>query len=242
METPFEKPPEGEKLLPQEAHAIEPKLQTSNFDCGQTCLDMLGYDGHNMFPKNEVSSSDLRSIPGAQEVTVLTGQEETLDYTYPHIWILLGKDKVAGAQHWAIRHGNKIYCPTVGTMDSDEYKKKYVAFVLQEFVIPLKGQKIPENYYKQHPSPMFEENTGTKPKTDRVLEKQENNITPIIEETYELFGRKVKYIAERTLPNGIKQFQVKYLDDPKIEFPKGKKGDREWYDDWQLRRLTRFKE
>lgn len=112
-----------------------------NFICGQTCLDMLGYDGHNMFPKNEVSSSDLRSIPGAQEVTVPVGQEETLDYTYPHIWILLGKDKVAGAQHWVIKHGSKIYCPTVGAMNSDEYKNKYVAFILQEFVIPFKGQK-----------------------------------------------------------------------------------------------------
>jgi len=166
METPFEKPPEPEreKLLPQETRVIESKLQTSNFDCGQTCLDMLGYDGHNMFPKKEVSSSDLLSIPGAQEVTVPVGQEETLNYTYPHIWILLGKDKVAGAQHWVIRHGNKIYCPTVGTMDFDEYKNKYVALILQEFVVPIKGQKVPDSYYKQHQMQSPESSTDTRPK------------------------------------------------------------------------------
>ena len=123
---------------------IEHKFQESPFDCGQTCLDMLGYDGHHMFPNREVTSSDLRSIPEAQEVTVPCGKEETLDYTYPHIWILLGKDKVAGAQHWIIRHGDKIYCPTVGTIDAQEYKDRYVAFVLQQFVVPFKGQTIPD--------------------------------------------------------------------------------------------------
>ena len=38
---------------------IKPMLQRSNYDCGQTALDMLGYDGHRMFPNGEVSSSNF---------------------------------------------------------------------------------------------------------------------------------------------------------------------------------------
>lgn len=129
---------------------ISTQLQKSNFDCGQTVLDMLGYKGHEMYPNNAVTSDKLRSLPGAKEVTLPVGQEEELDYNYPKVWIILGKDKVAGAQHWIIRHRNRIYCPTIGKMDVREYKKRYVAFVLQEFEIPVIGQQTPEEYYRQH--------------------------------------------------------------------------------------------
>lgn len=129
---------------------ISPKLQESNFDCGQTVLDMLGYKGHEMYPGHEISSSELRDIPGAREVTLPVGREEELDYNYPKVWIILGKDKVAGANHWVIRHKGKIYCPTIGEMDAEEYKRRYVSFVLQEFEIPVEGQQTPEEFYGQH--------------------------------------------------------------------------------------------
>lgn len=158
METPKEF---NEAFTKEEVLRIKQKLQRSNFDCGQTCLDMLGYDGHNMFPDQELSSSDLRTILGAQEVTVPVGQEETQDYTYPHIWIVLGKDKVAGALHCVIRHGDKIYCPTVGTVVAQEYKKQYVAFILQGYVVPFEGQSVPDSYNKQHQKKVLEDETKT---------------------------------------------------------------------------------
>ena len=125
-------------LLPREIK-IKLKIQSSNYACGQTCLDMLGYDGHKMFPGREVLSSDLRSIPGTREVTVPVGEEEKLDYSYPHIWILLGKGKEKVSPHMVIRHKDMIYCPTLGKMDAHKYKAQYVAAVLQEFIVPFKG-------------------------------------------------------------------------------------------------------
>ncbi len=238
METPKEL---NEALHSEEELRIKQKLQNSNFDCGQTCLDMLGYDGHELFPNQEVSSFDLRSIPGAQEVTVPAGQEETLDYTYPHIWILLGKDKVAGAQHWIIRHGDNIYCPTVGTMDAKEYKKKYVAFILQEFVVPFKGQKVPDGYCKKHQGNVIEEDAKTRLPTEMVSERVQELPEISIGQTYVLSGRKIRYTGDRTLSNGIKQFQVEYLDDPN-DGSEGKKGEKEWHGDWQIKRLSKLEE
>ncbi len=225
---------------PAETVMIIPKLQKTNYDCGQTCLDMLGYDGNKMFPGVEVSSSDLRSIPGAKDLTLPVGQEETLDYSYPHIWILLGKDKVAGAQHWVIRHGDKIYCPTVGVMDSKEYKNRYVAFILQIFVVPFKGQEVPYRYYKNHQSSIDNsnpENLNVKKSTTPNDNKLPN---PEVGKDYTLFGRKVRFIDTRTLPNGINQFQVEYLDDrgEKSDIQEAKKGDKEWHGHWRLDRLV----
>ena len=206
---------------------IKPMLQRSNYDCGQTALDMLGYDGHRMFPNGEVSSSDLKSIQGAKEVTVPVGQEETLNYSTPHIWILLGKDKVAGAQHWVIRHEDKIYCPTVGTMDAQEYKNRYVAFILQEFVVPFSGQKLTD--IVEDTKPQMVETNPTPEKVD----------SPQREKRYELFGRSVEYIGERTLGNGIRQFGVKYLDNPTRDgWPKEKIGEIGWHGDWQLSHVS----
>ena len=208
---------------------IKPILQRSNYDCGQTCLDMLGYDGHGMFPNEEVSSSDLRSIHGAREATVPIGQEETLDYSIPHIWILLGKDKVAGAQHWVIRHEDKIYCPTVGIMDAQDYKNSYVAFIMQEFAVPFNGQELTDIVKDKKPQMAV-----TSPTTEKVDSPQEEN-------RYELIGRTVEYIGERKLSNGIRQFGVKYLDNPAQDgWPKEKRGEIGWHGDWQLSRLRQL--
>lgn len=128
---------------------ITPKLQQGKFDCGQTVLDMLGYDGHGMFPTGEVTSDMLRSIPGTKELTLPVGREEEIDYNYPKVWSVLGKGVVKGKMHWVIRHKETIYCPTRGVMSSKKFKKKYVAFILQEFEIPVKGQLTPEEYYQQ---------------------------------------------------------------------------------------------
>lgn len=114
-------------------------FQRSNYDCGHTCLEMLGYDGHEMFSGREMTSKDMRSIPGAREVTVRIGQEETLDYAVPHVWSLLPKPEFVASTtaHFVIRYKDKIFCPSVGTLNSEEYKIKYVAFVLQEFIVPV---------------------------------------------------------------------------------------------------------
>ncbi len=41
--------------------------QQFDYDCGQTCLDMLGHDGHNMFPDKALAREDLISIVGVKE-------------------------------------------------------------------------------------------------------------------------------------------------------------------------------
>lgn len=118
---------------------IKQQLQQDNYDCGHTCLDMLGYDGHRMFSGKMMNSTDMSSLPGARDVTVPVGQEESLDYSHPHVWTILPKPDFAAqtAMHFVIRYNNKIFCPSVGTMDSQEYKEKYVAFVLQQFLVPI---------------------------------------------------------------------------------------------------------
>jgi len=120
---------------------IKQKLLKPNTGTGQICLDMLGYDGQQLFPGKTLCSNELRTIPGIKEVTVPVGQEETLDYSNPHIWFVLGKK---GEQYWTIRHKDKIYCPTAGTMNFQEYKKQFVAFVLQQFLLPFNGQELSE--------------------------------------------------------------------------------------------------
>jgi hypothetical protein len=134
----------------EEEIIIFPQLQQKKYDCGQTVLDMLGYKGHEMYPNQEIESRQLRKLSGVKEVTLPVGREEELDYNDPKVWIILGKGRVAGAQHWIIRHKNIIYCPTVGKMNALEYKSKYVSSVLQEFEIPVKGQQTPNEYYRQH--------------------------------------------------------------------------------------------
>ena len=119
-------------------------FQKSNYDCGHTCLEMLGYNGHEMFSGREMTSGDMRSIPGVREVTVPIGLEETLDYNLPHVWAILPKPRFATrtSGHFVIRYKEKIFCPRVGTVDSKEYKKKYVAFVMQEFLVPFNGFEL----------------------------------------------------------------------------------------------------
>jgi hypothetical protein len=109
--------------------------QRFEYDCGHACLAMLGYDSYNMFPKGEqITSDNLHQIAGVKQVGGVVGQEETHDYSSPHIWNILAKE---GAQHWVIRHKDSIYCPTVGVMNAAEYKQRYVAHVLQIFRVPV---------------------------------------------------------------------------------------------------------
>ena len=128
---------------------IFPKRQESIFDCGQTVLDMLGYNGHEICPDHEISSRELLDIPGSR-IILPTDREGELDYNYPKVLIILRKGKAAGAKHWVIRHKDKIYCPIDGVMEAEEYEKRCVSSVLQEFEIPVVGQQTPEEFYGQH--------------------------------------------------------------------------------------------
>jgi hypothetical protein len=81
------------------------------------------------------------------------------------------------------------------------------------------------------------------PKRDRKGDRKwcgDGQLNHRIGEIYTFFDRKVKYIGTRTLSNGIKQFEIEYLDDPKREenHPHCRKGDREWNGDWQLSRFA----
>ena len=145
---------------PFRSHPMGTTLQCDDYDCGHACLDMLGYDGHAMFPNRMIGSNDILSIKGAVNVTVPVGQEETLDYSKPHIWHFLTKQgsmllaqilpnnytndelvaaiNAVGNQHWAIRYEDTIHCPKIGVWRADDYKARFVGNVLQEFLVPPK--------------------------------------------------------------------------------------------------------
>ena len=101
---------------------IIPLLQREDYDCGQTCLDMLGYEGRTLFPQRSVESQDFLSIAGAKSLELLITMEEELDYDQPIIWVLMAKGQFTTPFHCVIRYKDQIYCPTIGQMDAKTYK------------------------------------------------------------------------------------------------------------------------
>lgn len=213
--------------------ALIPQMQRYDYDCGHTVLDMLGYDGHNIFPKRAMKSSDWESIPGVVEVTVPVGLEEQLDYSVPVIWTFLPKAQFQSgtSMHDVIRFGDKIYCPSVGVMDAEEYKEKYIAFVLQEYIVPPAGSIDPQEYLKNN-------NEGIE-KTARCKSVAKKDLKQGKE--YQLFDRRVRYLGEYRRTNGIEGFEIEYLNnsfsEDEWDMEGTNKGDRDFMGYWQFDRI-----
>ncbi|KKR78186.1 MAG: hypothetical protein UU23_C0002G0013 [Candidatus Curtissbacteria bacterium GW2011_GWA1_40_9] len=120
-----------------EKYEIKVKRQRSAYDCGQTCLEMLGYrDVREMYPNRELENLDLLQIAGSQFIN----KPEGYSYTNPHM--LLVKNKSIG-NHWVIRIEDKIICPLRGVYENQEFKRIFVDRVLQTFKVPHLINPIP---------------------------------------------------------------------------------------------------
>jgi hypothetical protein len=125
---------------------ITPQFQQSDFDCGQTVLDMLGYKGHEMFPSDSVDISEIFSLPGCEYLGA-QGDEESIDNEYPVVWIFIarwieGKSEFSenaplSALHWVIRYRDDVYCPRLGKVSAAYYKEKVVSQIGGIYRLPL---------------------------------------------------------------------------------------------------------
>jgi len=100
--------------------------QRFDYDCGQTCLDMLGYDGHGMFPtKNGMVREDLESIPGFRviERESLRNSNKVWDLSFPEP-VLIDIRTFKAANHYVIGFKRFIYCPSLGVHHTLVYPRK----------------------------------------------------------------------------------------------------------------------
>jgi hypothetical protein len=93
------------------------RYQEDSYDCGQTCLEMLGYEGHQMFPeKRGLREEELEKIDG-----VKTYEGDNFFFKIP---CMISTTNVFDEQrHWVIGHKDKIYCPTLGILPNKKYRK-----------------------------------------------------------------------------------------------------------------------
>ena len=107
--------------------------QEYDYDCGHTCLDMLGYDGHNMFPgKKGLERKELLTIDKVKNVFLSVDPKF---FNIPHM-IIVESIYYPEQQHWVVGYKDKIYCPSIGIKPVKEYSR-YVWF-FDFFEIPLK--------------------------------------------------------------------------------------------------------
>lgn len=100
-------------------YEIKPLKQQSDYDCGQTCLEMLGYNNiRDIYPKKELIARDLHELAGAQAV-----EAQNADFTTPHMMLI--ENKQIG-RHWIVRINGKVICPVRGVFDADDFEKRFV--------------------------------------------------------------------------------------------------------------------
>lgn len=113
------------------------QYQSYDYDCGQTCLDMLGYDGHNMFPVRELKIEELASLPGIRRLDDVRLSKNTY-FENPCILIVMGATESEN-RHYALAHKDKIYCPSLGVFKVKKYSRM-VWYMGETFEVPFKGE------------------------------------------------------------------------------------------------------
>ena len=117
----------------QQEYTIHHMYQKNSAGCGNTCLAMLGYEGHSPDMGNVIDPDSLGIIvPAAREI----GNNEPADYSTPHMQMIRWKNAVA--THWVVRYGDEIYCPLKGIMPADEYMRNHVLSIQREFEVPFR--------------------------------------------------------------------------------------------------------
>ena len=113
------------------------KYQQESYDCGQTCLDMLGYEGHLMFSARELSEEDLMEIPGVKRIFESDLGFNTSFFECPYM--IHVRDFSYGMGHWILGYKDKIFCPTQGIKSNKKYKRSVVWFN-RIYKVPLRKQ------------------------------------------------------------------------------------------------------
>ncbi|HEB46942.1 MAG TPA: hypothetical protein ENI22_00550 [Candidatus Pacearchaeota archaeon] len=123
------------KRKPASNEKIKYIEQKFDYDCGQTCLEMLGYDGHNMFPDKALIREDLMSIVGVKEESY--ENIRSLIPSFPEEPCIFSVRMVADVPeyHWILVYENKVYCPSFGVFTIEEY--------LENIWSPLAAFQIP---------------------------------------------------------------------------------------------------
>jgi len=119
--------------------------QQSDYDCGQTCLDMLGYDGHRMFPGKAVIEDKVAEIFGyaRDQIRCIDFNEKTF-FELPYFLTVMRGDQ--WGWHAVIGFKDQIYCPSLGIFKIPDYKK-YIWNSTTGFPIPFAEDNNKNNTY-----------------------------------------------------------------------------------------------
>lgn len=142
------------KPKPVANEKIEYRKQQFDYDCGQTCLGMLGWDGHQIFPEGYIFISDLAEIFGHDINKIpLTKLDENTFFENPHLLTVMmgdtwGRTAIIGFKdqspyfpifkmHAIIGFKDQVYCPSLGIFKIKDYRKFILDNLTVGFPIPL---------------------------------------------------------------------------------------------------------
>ena len=118
---------------------IVAQIQRGRKDCGHTCLDMLGFDGHGkLSTESSASPSDVVRITGAKEILP---EDPHFHSATPYLFVIATPTS-STTGHWIILYGDKIYCPSSGIWDAKRYIEEHVRSVLAIYEVPFDGTKV----------------------------------------------------------------------------------------------------
>jgi hypothetical protein len=112
------------------------RYQRFSYDCVATCLDMLGYDGHAMFPStNGCSYAELYSLKGIR--CYINKNIKSMEFfdnpTLISLWKYGWK-----TEHMVIAYKDKIFDPSSGVVPSYFLKTKKVD-IHGAWILPFKS-------------------------------------------------------------------------------------------------------
>ncbi len=114
--------------------------QQSDWDCGQTSLDMLGYDGHRMFPDVPLTYRQTESIKGVESVYADSYKDEkgyregdVFFFDKPAMLDVVVPGLTEG--HFVVGYKDKVYCPSLGVFYANDYLTR--VFIPHAFTVPF---------------------------------------------------------------------------------------------------------
>lgn len=119
---------------------ISYRKQQFDYDCGQTCLDMLGWDGHQIFPEE---FPEERCFLGSKAAEIFGYTRNQISYTElnedtffenPYLLNVMRCDQ--WGWHAVIGFKDQIYCPSLGIFKIPEYTK-YIWSSATGFPVPF---------------------------------------------------------------------------------------------------------
>lgn len=109
--------------VPKSKHDLTYAKQKYDWDCGQACLKMLGYDSYRIFPNKELSPLELKAkIPN---VIDMLGEKESYDLFFEKPMMFSIDIPWLDYGHWILCYKDKTYCPSLGVFYSKYYKEGF---------------------------------------------------------------------------------------------------------------------